>query len=116
MLFIFFLFIKNCLYNSFCYDNYSSENCCCGCDCCNITSCCCFEKITFEQKEISFCIRYQEKRKLKWFNDYISSPIQKELFQVIFIIAYFQSFTIGLEVYYEEKKKKSIKVKIYQFL
>ena len=48
------------------------------------------------------CICYQEKRKLKWFRYFINNKKQKILVQIVFLIAYFQSFFIGFEKIYNE--------------
>ena len=104
--------IKQCCINSFSYlydilyyecDCKCCDSKCCDCKCCNN------EKVSFEQKEREFCICYQEKRKLKWFNDYITSETQKILVQIVFLIGLLKGITIGLEVIYEEKYEKNFK-------
>ena len=98
----------NCCYNDICCN---CINCCNCCSCCyNI--CCCggvCNYASFEQKDIGFCIFYQEKRKLKWFDQFINNKTQQELVQVVFLIAIFQSFTIGFEVLYDEKNENNDK-------
>ena len=97
---------RECIKNTFCYIcNLSGA---CFCDCCSGTSCCCCDSDSFGHKETEFCLCYQEKRKLEWFNDYINSKVQRELVFVVFLIAFIQSFTIGLEVIYEEKIENNI--------
>ena len=110
--------IKECLKNTFCFicltisSNENGKKCnynYCNCNCCNITSCCCCETVSFEQKERGFCICYQEKTKLKWFKDYISSEMQKLLAQYVLIIAFFQVLIIGFEIMYDEENENNQK-------
>ena len=94
---------RECIKNTFC-----NSSCDCFCDCCSGTSCCCCDSDSFGHKETEFCLCYQEKRKLEWFNDYINSKVQRKLVFIIFLIGFIQSFTIGLEVIYEEKIENNI--------
>ena len=109
--------IGECLRSSFCLscDKLCPEcTCFCECDCCeckcslyNCECCkqccsCCFVKASFEQKEMEVCVCYQEKRKLKWFKYFINNKTQNVLVQLVFIIAYFQAFSIGFQKIYDE--------------
>ena len=112
------LSIRDCLKNTFCFicltisSNENGKKCndnYCNCNCCNITSCCCYETVSFEQKERGFCICYQEKTKLKWFKDYISSEKQKLLAQYVLMIAFFQVLIMGFEIMYDEENENNQK-------
>ena len=54
------------------------------------------------------CICYQEKRKLKWFKNFINNKKQVFLVQLVFLIAYFRAFSIGNEVLYKETNENNI--------
>ena len=105
-----------CLKNSFCYIwKAFCPNCtsCCECECilckcCRDCCSCCFNESNFEQKEMRVCICYQEKRKLKWFKDFINNKKQVFLVQLVFLIAYFRAFSIGNEVLYKETNENNI--------
>ena len=56
---------------------------------------------------MEICICYQEKRKIKWFKDFINNKKQNFLVQLIFLIAYFQTFSIGTEVLYKEANENN---------
>ena len=58
-----------------------------------------------EQKERDFCICYQEKTKLKWFIEYISTVEQKVVFLFVLINALYQILIIGFEIIYKDEKK-----------
>ena len=45
----------------------------CNCDCCGC------DRIKYDKKSENFCFCYKEKRKYKWFHDYITSPVQKDI-------------------------------------
>ena len=103
-----FICMQFCPKCTYCYE--------CECDCCkndsSLYKCCkgccscCFINSNFEQREMEICICYQEKRKLKWFKDFISNKKQIFLVQIVFLIAYFRIFIIGNEVLYKEKNQK----------
>jgi len=110
--------------------NYMADFFCLNCitfiDCCNITfcniiniilcngkktckcnyDCCGYEKNNFNKTTEYFCFCYKQKRKNKWFHDYMTSTVQKEIFP--YILEYFLlGFTvIGLE-------KKSLEYDFY---
>ena len=54
------------------------------------------------------CICYQEKRKLKWFKNFINNKKQVFLVQLVFLITYFRAFSIGNEVLYKETNENNI--------
>ena len=108
--------IGECLKNSLCYiwktlcpNCTSCYECECSlCNCCRDCCSCCFNESNFEQKEMRICICYQEKRKLKWFKDFINNKKQLFLVQLVFLIAYFRAFSIGTEVLYKETNENNI--------
>ena len=57
------------------HDKEQKFECCC---------CCCLDldNIDYQQNQVYFCYCYQNKRTLKWFNNYISSQIQKKYFLI----------------------------------
>ena len=87
---------------SYCYECNCNECDCSLCKYCKDCCPCCFRQSNFEQREMKICICYQEKRKIKWFKDFINNKKQKFLVQLVFLIAYFRSFSIGNEVLYKE--------------
>ena len=97
---------RKCFQHTLCYlcNNEAKYNCC-NYKCCSGTSCCCCDTKNFEQNEISFCLCYQEKRKLEWFDDYLNNKAQKLLVFLVCLIAFFKTFTIGLEEIYKKKCK-----------
>ena len=114
--------IGECFKSSFCFicmKCYPKCTCCYECDCCkcdcSLCKCCkdccscCFKKSNFEQREMEICICYQEKRKIKWFKDFINNKKQNFLVQLIFLIVYFQTFSIGTEVLYKEANENNNK-------
>ena len=87
-------------------------------DCCNVTFCniiniifcygkvickckcfCDSDEIEYDKISESFCFFFKEKRKYKWFHDYITSDIQKEIFK--YLLEY---FLLGLTVIALDKK------------
>ena len=113
--------IRECLRSSFCLIcekvcpkcTYCYKCDCCECKCslccckfCKKCCSCCFIEASFEQKEMKVCICYQEKRKLKWFKYFINNKTQKKLVQIVFLIAYFQAFSIGFQKIYEDENNK----------
>ena len=68
-----------------------NNTCKCNCDCCG------YDKNNFNKTTEYFCFCYKQKRKNKWFHDYMASSVQKEIFP--YILEYFLlGFTvIGLE-------------------
>ena len=100
---------RDCLKNSFCYICKKKCNCYCyHCECCRGSECCCCDTNSFGNNEIDFCLCYQEEKCSIWFYDYINNKEQQWLILFIFIIAFFQFFTIGLEEIYDEKNKNNI--------
>ena len=100
---------RDCLKNSFCYICKKKCNCYCyHCECCRGSECCCCDTNSFGNNEIDFCLCYQEEKCSIWFYDYINNKEQQRLILFIFIIAFFQFFTIGLEEIYDEKNKNNI--------
>ena len=113
--------VGECLKNSFCFiwkTFYPRATSCYKCDCCececSLCKCCrdccsCYYIETdLEQKEMKVCFCYQEKRKLKWFKNFINNKKQVFLVQLVFLIAYFRAFSIGTEVLYKEKNENNI--------
>ena len=99
--------LRDCIKQSFCCCCNDVFGCqCCNCDCCFGSTCCCCENNSFQQKEINFCLCYQEKRKSEWFKEFMNSNIQIGLVYIVFIMAFFETFIIGLEEIYEEKNEK----------
>ena len=113
-----------CLKFLFCLKDCFVLNCKSLIDCCNVTFChvlknvfccgnddynceceCCCDKISYSKQSERFCFCYQEKRKYKWFHDYITSQIQKDLapyvleyFILGLLIISFQKQFIGFRV------------------
>ena len=46
---------------------------------CNLCCCCKYDSVDYEKNEEFFCFCYKEKRKFKWFSEYISSDSQKKI-------------------------------------
>ena len=106
--FILLLICMKCYPKSTCL--YECDYCKCDCSlykCCKDCCSCCFTKSNFEQREMEICILYQEKRKIKWFKDFINNKKQKFWVQLIFLIAYFRTFSIGKEVLYKEANENN---------
>ena len=93
---------------------------CYGKDICKCKCCCDSNKIEYDKISESFCFFFKEKRKYKWFHDYITSEIQKEIFK--YLLEY---FLLGLTVValdkkfidfrYKAKKRKYIYEKGFSF-
>ena len=77
------------------------EKCNCNCTCCGC------DKIVFTKNTERFCFCYQEKRKHKWFHDYITSQVQKDI--APYILEY---VLLGLLIITFQKKFYDFKVKI----
>ena len=58
------------------------------------------DEINFEQNHVYFCYCYQDKRKFKWCNNYISSEIQKKIFPYLIEYFFLQLMTIAFENQY----------------
>ena len=57
--------------------------------------CCCkYDSVDFEKNDECFCYCYKEKRKCKWFSDYISSEVQKKMISKFFGYAFLQLSSI----------------------
>ena len=98
---------RDCIKNAFCfYCNTICRQNCCNCECCFDSTCCCCDNNSFKQKEISVCLCYQEKRKSEWFREFLNNDTQKAIIQIVFLMAFFESFIIGLEEIYDEKNEK----------
>ena len=79
-----------------CDDNFDEQKLkCCCCDCCDL------DNISYEQNHTYFCYCYQSQRTFKWFNNYISSEIQKKLSPYILEYFFLQFLTIAFEKQYE---------------
>ena len=115
---LFFKSYGECFKNSFCficikgdctscYECNCCKNDCSICKCCKDCCSCCLEKPNFEQRDMEICICYQEKRKIKWFKDFINNKKQIILVNLVLLIAYFQTFTLGYEVLYKETNEKN---------
>ena len=53
--------------------------------------CCCkYDSVSYEKNNECFCYCYKEKRKCKWFSDYISSEVQKKMISKLFGYAFLQ--------------------------
>ena len=63
-------------------------------------------EIKYNKKSENFCFFYKEKRKYKWFHDYITSDIQKDIFK--YLLEY---FLLGLIVIALDKKFVDFKYK-----
>ena len=99
--------LRDCIKETFCFFCNKIFTCnCCNCKCCFGFSCCCCDDNSFEQKEIDFCLCYQQKRKVEWFREYINNETQKSLIRVVFLMAFLETFIIGLEDVYNEKNEK----------
>ena len=92
---------------SYCFFRCFTKTKCFGfCECCFGSTCCCCENNSFEQKEINFCLCYQEKRKSEWFRAFMNNDVQRVLVYIVFLMAFLESFIIGLEQIYEEKNER----------
>ena len=76
------------------------EKCVCNCECCGC------EKIKYNKISENFCFCYKEKRKYKWFHDYISSQVQKDIIPYVL-----QYFLLSLIIIAFDKKFIDFKVK-----
>ena len=75
----------------------------CKCNC----GCCGCDKINYNKISENFCFCYKEKRKYKWFHDYITSQVQKDI--VPYVLEY---CLLGLIIIAFDKKFIDFKVKI----
>ena len=103
----------DCSYCCDCCDCCDCFDCCficCNyyCDCsneqkCECCCCCCLDldEINYEQNNKYFCYCYQNKRKFKWCNNYISSEIQKKIFPYLIEYFFLQLMTIAFENQYK---------------
>ena len=67
----------------------------------------CCDKIEYSKSKENFCFCYQEKRKYKWFHDYITSEVQKDV--APYILEY---FLLGLLIISFQKKFVDFKVTV----
>ena len=97
----------DCFDSTFC--NVLNILFCCGekIFCCEIKCKGCEEKYYNKNSE-DFCICYKQKRKSKWFHDYISSDIQKEFFPCLL-----EYFFLGLIIIYFQKKFPDLKIDFF---
>ena len=112
----------------YCLKDFFIINCKSLFDCCNITVCqvinaifcygedkcncecnCCCDKINYDKQDEKFCFCYQEKRKLKWFHDYITSDTQKDI--APYIIEY---FLLGLIIITFQKKFAGFRIELHE--
>ena len=70
-------------------------------------NCVCCDNIEYNKKKENFCFCYQEKRKYKWFHDYITSEVQKDV--APYILEY---FLLGLLIISFQKKFVDFKVTV----
>ena len=74
----------DCFNVTFCY---AINQIFCGrkerCKCC----CNCFEENSYAKISENFCFCYKQKRKYKWFHDYLTSDVQKDI--IPYILEYF---------------------------
>ena len=95
---------RKCIINSFCAlcKKYLEWKCC------KDTNCCCCDASNFSKRDIIFCLCYQEKSKLEWFDSYINSIAQIKIVHLVLLMAIFRCFTIGFEVIFNEKNENNI--------
>ena len=94
---------RKCIINSFCAlckNNLEWK-------CCKDTNCCCCDASNFTKRDITFCLCYQEKSKLEWFDGYINSIAQIKIVHLALLMAIFRCFTIGFEVIFKEKNENN---------
>ena len=77
-------------------NNIKSKKCSCFCCCCD------YDDVNFEQNEVFFCYCYQGKRKLNWFNKYITSDTQKKIIPKMLSFFQLQFTIIGFERLYND--------------
>ena len=103
--------IQNCCDNII-FSGITSLICCGNRDCtenlpCCCTCCCLYNEDNFDKNEEFFCFCYQEKRKQKWFNIYISNEVQKKLVPFLFEYFLLQLMVIGFENDYQQQNINS---------
>ena len=76
------------------------EKCNCKCKCCGC------DEISYTKTSEEFCFFFKQKRKYKWFHDYITSDVQKKVSP--YILEY---FLLGLLIVSFQKKFANFKVK-----
>ena len=93
---------------------------CYGKDICKCKCFCDSNKIEYNKISESFCFFFKEKRKYKWFHDYITSEIQKEIFKYLLEYFYLGLTVIALDKQfidfrYKARKGKNIYDKGFSF-
>ena len=75
-------------------------------ECCNCKCCCNYNELSYDNKEINFCLCYQKKGILKWIFDSTDNANQILILGFAFLNFYCQLFTIGFEAEFNERNKE----------
>ena len=77
-------------------NNQNNKKCSCICCCCD------YNDVNFEQNQVFFCYCYQGRRKLNWFNKYITSDTQKKIIPKMLSFFQLQFTMIGFDRLFNE--------------